>query len=373
MIEALGVIELGEAGTVRQQSLAGPSEHGREPEPKLQELEQARGTERRNAESRRGRRRLQTIEREAEVDDHVRRASHELRDRVKGRRGSLLRCWSLRCVALGCDEKASTIGAIKEMEMLRIIRVVGSALALLCAGLGTAPSTFAQAPTQQSGFCWVGERTVTGPPTTYVSATFTTPWPVTTSLESRFQSFVESKYGITVNTRTQCAMGQTMAWAQEYRLKLLGPAPQPGYRYVETGWAPEEPTQQSVAPTQTPPSAPSPSANESPAATTAIPIAIVPPSGTFVICKSDFNTDRQRFYNPPVDGRGGGYGEWQESYRKYLEQTYHHTSTNLACSKYPTQAAAQADYDSWLTGARASPSPDINGVPSPIFITSWKY
>jgi len=83
---------------------------------------------------------------------------------------------------------------------------------------------------------------VTGPPTTlYVSATFTTPWPVTTSLESRFQTFVESKYGITVSRRAQCFTGPTMDWAETYRAKVL-PPPSPGYRHIETGWTPEAAT-----------------------------------------------------------------------------------------------------------------------------------
>ena len=251
--------------------------------------------------------------------------------------------------------------------MLRIIGNVGRALMLLCAWLVTAPSALADGPTQKYGFCAVSSQDQTK---VYVSATFATPWPVIVSLESRFLSFVVSKYGRSIGRLVQCYEYGTRADAQTYRSTIL--APIPNVPFIETGWAPETTTQPSAAPTSTPPSAPSPAANASPAATTTEPIGTVPQSATYVICKSDFNTERQRFYNPPVDGRGGGYGEWMASYQKYLEQAYHHTVTNVSCGKYPTQAAAQTDFDSWVTGARASSSPEINGVPEPI-ITNWKY
>jgi hypothetical protein len=44
---------------------------------------------------------------------------------------------------------------------------------------------------------------------------------------------------------------------------------------------------------------------------------------------------------------------------------------NLGCGKYPTKEAAQADYDAWISNARATPS--INGQPSPVIITNWAY
>jgi hypothetical protein len=251
--------------------------------------------------------------------------------------------------------------------MLSIIANVGRVLITLCAWSVAAPSALADGPTQQYGYCSVSSS---DQKTLYVSATFVTPWPVIVSLESRFLSFVVSKYGRSIS-RPQCFTFSTSAVAQTNRSIVL--APIPGVPFIETGWAPEVTTQPSAPPTSTPPSAPSPSTNASPAATTAAPIGAVPQTATYVICKSDFNTDRQRYYNPPVDVRGGGYSEWMASYQTYLEQTYRHTGTIVSCGKYPTQAAAQTDFDSWVTGARASPAPDIKGVPAPIVITNWKY
>jgi len=245
---------------------------------------------------------------------------------------------------------------------------VGRVLILLCVWWVATPPAVADGPMHKYGFCAVSSN---DQKMIYVSATFETPWPVIVSLESRFLSFVVSKYGRSIDfSRVQCFTHSTRADSQAYRSTVL--APIPGVPFIETGWAPEA-TPPSAAPTPTPPSAPTLSTNASPAATTAEPIGTVPQAATYVICKSDFNIDRQRFYNPPVDGRDGGYGEWMASYRRYLEQTYRHTSTNLSCGKYPTQAAAQTDFDSWVTGARATSSPDIKGVPEPIVITNWKY
>ena len=91
----------------------------------------------------------------------------------------------------------------------------------------------------------------------------------------------------------------------------------------------------------------------------------------YVICRSEWNTDLRRFYNPPVDGRGAGYAEWQASYRAYLVSHHGFKGSILGCGKYPTKEAAQADYDAWVSNARATPS--INGQPSPIIITNWTY
>jgi len=254
--------------------------------------------------------------------------------------------------------------------MLRIIGNVGRALMLLCAWSVTAPPARADDTTQKYGFCAVSSRDQTK---IYVSETFVTPWPVIVSLESRFLSFVVSKYGRSISSLVQCYTHSTRADSQAYRSIVL--APIPGVPMIETGWAPEATTQPSTTPARPPAPAANAnaSANASPPATTAAPGGTAPPSVTYVICKSDFNTDRQRFYNPPVDGRGGGYGEWMASYRRYLEQTYRHTVTNLSCGDYPTEAAARTDFDAWVAGARASPAPDINGVPEPITITNWKY
>lgn len=199
--------------------------------------------------------------------------------------------------------------------MLRIIGNVGGALMLYCAWSVTAPSALAADSTQRYGFCAVSSQDWKK---VYV-ATFATPWPVVvSSIESRFSSFVVSKYDRSIRLDVvQCNILSTSADAQRFRSTTLPPTP--GVQYIETGWAPETTTQPSAMPTPTPPSAPSPSANASPAATAAKPVKTPPQSG-----------------------------------------------------KYPTQAAAQADFDSWVTGARASSSSDINGVPEPI-ITNWKY
>ena len=253
--------------------------------------------------------------------------------------------------------------------MLRIVRIAAGTLALLWMWLGAAPSALADASTKKFGYCAVSAHVMEGPFKVYVSATFATVWPIQISLESRFQSFVESKYGVTVSRHPECVTYATTADAQKYRAERLPPVP--GHPYVETDWVPEAATERPATPTLLTPPVPTPTAIEPSAPAPAAAVATGTQAATYVICKSDFNTDMQRFYNPPVDGRGGGYPVWQASYGKYLEQNYHHTSTNLSCSKYPTQAAAQTDYDSWVTNPRASST--VNGLPSPIFVTSWKY
>jgi len=84
-----------------------------------------------------------------------------------------------------------------------------------------------------------------------------------------------------------------------------------------------------------------------------------------------WNTDLRRFYNPPVDGRGAGYPEWQASYHAFLVKQHGFKGSNFGCGKYPTKEAAQTDYDYWVVTARATPS--IKGQPSPIIITHWTY
>jgi hypothetical protein len=80
----------------------------------------------------------------------------------------------------------------------------------------------------------------------------------------------------------------------------------------------------------------------------------------------------RRFYNPPVDGRGATYAKWQASYKRYLASEYGFKVSNLGYGKYPTQEAAQKEYDEWVENARAQPT--INGLASPmIIITKWKY
>lgn len=103
-----------------------------------------------------------------------------------------------------------------------------------------------------------------------------------------------------------------------------------------------------------------------------MPTAAAPSKpAVYVICRSEWNRDLRRFYNPPVDGRGAGYAEWQASWRDYLVKQHGFKGSNAGCGKYPTREAAQADYDSWVAAAKATPT--INGQNSPIIITSWTY
>ena len=108
-----------------------------------------------------------------------------------------------------------------------------------------------------------------------------------------------------------------------------------------------------------------------PAPAPAKPAAPAAKPGVWVICRSEWNTDMRRFYNPPVDGRGAGYPEWQASYGKYLASHYKFQGSNYGCGEYPTREAAQADFESWVVNARASPT--VNGLPSPVIITNWNY
>ena len=91
----------------------------------------------------------------------------------------------------------------------------------------------------------------------------------------------------------------------------------------------------------------------------------------YVICRSEWNTDMRRFYNPPVDGRGAGYPEWQESWHQYLIARYKFRESNFGCTKYPTREEAQAGFEEWVVTARSTPT--VNGLPSPVIITNWKY
>ena len=98
--------------------------------------------------------------------------------------------------------------------------------------------------------------------------------------------------------------------------------------------------------------------------------AVASKPAVYVFCRSEWNTNMKRFYNPPVDGRGATYAEWQPSYLNYLQKNYGPV-TNHACAKYPTREAAQKDFDEAVANARAQPT--MNGLPSPIIITKWVY
>jgi hypothetical protein len=117
--------------------------------------------------------------------------------------------------------------------------------------------------------------------------------------------------------------------------------------------------------------APAPAAAKPAAPAPATPAVVASKPAVYVFCRSEWNTDRRRYYNPPVDGRGAGYPEWQASFRDYLVQQHAFKGSNVSCGKYLTKEAAQADYDQLVANARATPT--VNGQPSPIIITSWTY
>jgi hypothetical protein len=111
---------------------------------------------------------------------------------------------------------------------------------------------------------------------------------------------------------------------------------------------------------------PAPAAAIKPAAPA--PSAAVP-NGVFVVCWADGDPNT-RYYNPPVDGGDGSYGTWMPSYQSFMQQKYHY-QRNVRCNKQPTLAEAQAYYQTTLEQARVYTS--INGTPSPIVVTDWKY
>lgn len=223
-------------------------------------------------------------------------------------------------------------------------------------------------PTKKYGFCMAQGVMVQGVQSKpYLSVTFETSWPVMVSLESRYLDFIKSKYGVAAS-RPYCYTYATLADAQRYRPEIV--RDEAAWSAVE--WTPAATT---TPPASTipkpPPVAPAPTPSASPARAPSQPKGSPIPATIFVICRSEFNTDPKRFYNPPVDGRSAGYPEWSASYQAYLEKTYKFKPTNLSCSKYPNRSAAQADYDTWVSNARASPT--FNGLASPIIITDWKY
>jgi hypothetical protein len=101
----------------------------------------------------------------------------------------------------------------------------------------------------------------------------------------------------------------------------------------------------------------------------AAPAPTATPKGVFVVCYAD-NDPHTRYYSPPVDGGDGNYGTWMPAYQSFMQQKYHYRQS-VRCSKFPTLDAAQAYYQTTLEQARVHTS--INGIPSPIVITDWKY
>jgi hypothetical protein len=178
-----------------------------------------------------------------------------------------------------------------------------------------------------------------------------------------------------------CNKFATQAEAAQHIEQQSTAAPGTGYRFAKLDWsyapaaaakspanAPTPATNSALMPTRAP--AP-PAVAVNPASTAPAKPAAARQAAVYVICRSEWNTDSRRFYNPPVDGRGGSYAEWQASYHEYLVKQYAYKGSNFGCGKYPTREAAQADYDSWLAAARATPK--INDRDSPIIITNWTY
>jgi hypothetical protein len=123
---------------------------------------------------------------------------------------------------------------------------------------------------------------------------------------------------------------------------------------------------------------PSPAAPPKPALAAPAPAKAVAPapsaatatSGVWVICRAEGDPVKGRFYNPPIDGADGSYATWQPSFQTYMTTKYRYQS-GIGCGKYPTKEAAQADFDAWIAAAKRSPT--INGQPSPVIVTDWKF
>ena len=204
-----------------------------------------------------------------------------------------------------------------------------------------------------------------------------------------FQSFLDylNKKYHEAGTAT-CNKFTSQAEAEQSNAQQAAQAPSTGYKFQSIDWkySPGTPAAAAPATAVAPVAKPAtPAANAAvtpkpaPVAVAAKPASPAPAKpatvaakpAVYVICKADWNTDMRRFYNPPVDGRGAGYPEWHESWHKYLVARYKFKAANFACTKYPTRAEAQAGFEEWVVTARQTPT--MNGLPSPVIITNWKY
>lgn len=249
----------------------------------------------------------------------------------------------------------------------------GYVVAILMLLLTAAPAATAQAPGSQYGFCQgiAGNPRVVGFTKVFVVA----PAAASNAL-SGFLGYLHEKYGKWVTQEVGCRTFATAAEAQAAKQVELDAATPYPWPVVELDWTPAAGSAPAAAaPKPAPVAAPvKPVQATAAAAPVAAQPAAAPASkpGVYVICRSEWNTDLRRFYNPPVDGRGAGYPEWQASFGEYLvKQHGFKGGSNYSCGKYSTREAAQADYDAWVSAARASPT--VNGRDSPIIITSWKY
>ena len=201
-----------------------------------------------------------------------------------------------------------------------------------------------------------------------------------------FQSFLDylNKKYHEAGTAT-CNKYTTQAEAEQSNAQQAAQAPSTGYQYHKLDWAYAPGAPAATAPAAAPAKPATPAANAAvtpkpaPVAVAAKPASPAPAKpatvaakpAVYVICKADWNTDLRRFYNPPVDGRGAGYSEWNESWHKYLVARYKFRESNFGCTKYPTREEAQAGFEEWVVTARQTPT--MNGLPSPVIITNWKY
>lgn len=175
----------------------------------------------------------------------------------------------------------------------------------------------------------------------------------------QFLAYLHKRYNQAGNAT--CNKFATQAEAEQHTARQNADAAGIGYQTARLDWTYP---QGAPAVAAAPPVAAKPVAPAKPAAAAGKP-------GVYVICRVEWNRDLRRFYNPPVEGRDGGYSEWQAAYQTYLEQNHQFKGSGLGCGKYPNLAAAQADYDAWLANARATPT--INGQPSPVIVTKWVY
>jgi hypothetical protein len=252
------------------------------------------------------------------------------------------------------------------------LRIAGCALVVTLFALPLFTTAIAQQPGQNYAICY---GLAGNPRVNNFSRVFTLDGAPHVR-PGEFMQYLHKKYSGYVTQETGCQFFFTEAEAERERQKLMEIGRQhPAWPVVELDWTPSAPARAPAAVAKKPP-APAPAAAPPPAAKPAAPAPAKPAvaaskPGVYVICRSEWNPDLRRFYNPPVDGRGAGYAEWQASYHAYLVSKHAFKGSNFGCGKYPTREAAQKDYDSWVASARAAPS--INGQPSPVIITDWKY
>lgn len=223
---------------------------------------------------------------------------------------------------------------------------------------------------------------------TYGSALFAAPNDALTERRAMamFGAHLQQSYGSVIPSTT-CQSYPTPAAANAALQVQLDYARSMGQRIVATGWV-YTPAQTNPLPTSNAPNgggaapgvaqSPTPVARPPSTPAAAPPTAPVRPSALAsaaapkrfqVVCYADADP-HTRYYNPPVDGRDGDYTKWMDSYRKFMQQKYHYQEF-VRCNKAPTLAEAQEYYETTLATARLSPS--INGIPSPIVVTAWKY